>query len=108
MTAKQIFFYRSEGALRRIDLGDVVFLESADNYVKFNSTNEVHIVRTSLEIALSQLPEDQFIQIHRSYAITVDQIQGIGRDFVSIKAYPDKALPMSKKFFAALMEKAQI
>ena len=104
----QIFCYRKDGTLQRISLNDVLFLETADNYVKFVAADKIYTVRTSLEAALNQLPKDQFIQIHRSFAIATDQIDVIGRDFVSFASFPDKALPVSKTYYASLLERVRV
>lgn len=105
---KQIFCYRKDGALQRINLNEVLFLETADNYVKFVMAEKIHTVRTSLEAALNQLPADQFVQVHRSFAIATDQIDVIGKDFVTFASFPDKALPVSKTYFASLMERVRV
>ena len=105
---RQIFCYRKDGVLKRIDLNDVLFLETADNYVKFVAADKTHTVRTSLEAALNQLPEDQFVQIHRSFAIATDQIDLIGKDFVTLVSFPNEALPVSKGYYASLMGRVTI
>src|SRR5678816_3509321 len=96
---RQIFCYRKDGALQRINPDEILFLETADNYVRFIAADQAYMVRTSLEAALSQLPEDQFVQIHRSYAIAADEVNMIGKDFVTFVSFPDKALPVSKSYY---------
>jgi len=105
---KQSFFYRRDGVLQRINLDEIVLLETAGNYVKFYSRDDVHMVRTSLDAALSQLPKNQFAQIYRSFATVVDHLGIVGKDFVSLMLVPDKAFPVSKKYYAPLIEKIKI
>ena len=96
---KQIFCYRKDGALQRINLHEVLFLETADNYVKFVMAEKIYAVRNSLEAALNYLPADQFVQVHRSFAIATDPIDVIGKDFVSFASFPDQSSPGFKNIF---------
>ncbi|MDP4262234.1 MAG: LytTR family DNA-binding domain-containing protein [Bacteroidota bacterium] len=105
---KQRFFYRKDGILQRINLDEIILLETAGNYVKFYSLEHVHMVRTSLDAALSQLPKNHFVQIHRSFVISIDHIVAVGKDFVSLISVPDKVFPLSKKFYAPLLELIKI
>jgi|ERR1051326_5506765 DNA-binding LytR/AlgR family response regulator len=105
---RQSFFYRDNGILRRIILEEILFLESAGNYVKFYALNYSHMVRTSLDAALAQLPENQFVQIHRSFAVSLDHLETIGRDFVSLISLPGYEFPVSKKYYPTLIERIRI
>jgi DNA-binding LytR/AlgR family response regulator len=104
----QIFCYRKEGMLQRINLHEVLFLEAADNYVRFVSLKQVDILRISLAAALSQLPEGQFIQVHRSYAIAASEINTIGKDIISFISMPEKGLPLSKSYWPNLLARINV
>src|SRR5205814_3440881 len=86
LMTKQFFFYRDSGFLRRILIEEILYIEVTGNYVKFYALNYSHMVRTSLDAALAQLPETLFVQIHRSFAVALDHLDTIGRDFVSLKS----------------------
>jgi DNA-binding LytR/AlgR family response regulator len=105
---EQFYFHRKDGFLKKIKLDEVVFLEAADNYVKFHSPKILYMVRTSMDAALNQLPGNQFVQIHRSFAVSLDYLDVIGKDFVTFVTDPDTMLPVSKKYYAGLMEKIRI
>jgi DNA-binding LytR/AlgR family response regulator len=106
--ANQVFFYRKEGQLQRIRPDDIIFLEAAGNYVKLFTQGHSHLIRTTLDIALSQLPGNTFVQIHRSVAIAVDQIDTVGKDFVTLLSFPKKAFPLSKTYYRTLIERINI
>src|SRR5438045_9069490 len=105
---KQFFFYRDSGVLRRILSEEILYIEVTGNYVKFYALNYSHMVRTSLDAALAQLPETLFVQIHRSFAVALDHLDTIGRDFVSLTSVPGYELPVSKKYYRALSERIRI
>jgi DNA-binding LytR/AlgR family response regulator len=61
-------------------------------------------VRVNLDTALSLLPPDRFVRIHRSFAISFDQIELMGKEVVSC-VIADKQLPVSKKYYAEFVKK---
>jgi DNA-binding LytR/AlgR family response regulator len=104
----QVFFYRREGQLQRIRPDEIIFLEAAGNYVKFFTQGHSHLVRTTLDMGLRQLPGNLFVQIHRSIAVAVDQIETVGKDFVTLLSLPKKAFPVSKTYYRTLNERIKI
>jgi DNA-binding LytR/AlgR family response regulator len=104
----QTYFYRKEGQFKRIKLDEIIFLEAADNYVKFFAPEFCYILRTTLTTALSQLPGRKFIQIHRSVAVAVDQIETIGKDYLTLLSVTHKAFPVSKTYYGMLVDRITI
>ena len=105
---KQHFFYRKDGLLKKINLDEVLFLEAANNYTKFHTPDNYHYVRITLDAALNLLPENKFLRIHRSYAVSVDYIDKMGRESVTFESIPDFELPVSKKYYAEFVEQVVI
>ena len=56
----QNFFYRKDGLLKKIDLGDIVFIEAANNYSKFLTPDGFIMVRVTLDAALNLLDSDAY------------------------------------------------
>jgi DNA-binding LytR/AlgR family response regulator len=72
---KALFVY-SEYTLVRIDIDDILYLESMSDYVKIHTQSRAKPVLTlsSLKEMLTKLPAAQFVRIHRSYAVAVQRI----------------------------------
>ena|SRR5438105_446451 len=104
----QNFFYRKDGLLKKIDLGDIVFIEAANNYSKFLTPDGFIMVRVTLDAALNLLPEYKFVRIHRSFAVSVDHIDVVGRESVKLLTDPKLEIPVSKKYYAEIIEKIVI
>ncbi len=102
------FVYHKDRILQRIAISEVLFLEASDNYVKFHTAKFYYLVRATLTAALHILPENQFVQIHRSLAISVDQLDTIAKEFVTLRSLPDRQLSVSKKFYPALIDRLKI
>ena len=102
------FVYYKDRILQRIAISEVLFLEASDNYVKFHTPKFYHLVRATLTSALHILPENQFVQIHRSIAISVEQLDTIAKEFVTLRSLPNRQLAVSKKFYPALINRLKI
>lgn len=107
---KQYFFYRKEGVLKQINLDDILFLAADNNYTRFYTINtkHPHIVRSSLDATLNRLPENRFLRIHRSYAVSGDYLDEVRRETVTFVEIPDLELPISKKYYAAFVKQVTI
>ncbi len=99
-----------------VDLEQILFMRSADNYVKvyFLKNEKIHkeLVRTSLKRLETELNESPIRRCHRSYMVNINNIsvsmknnQGLA---LAIKNLPDETIPVSKKykhFFNRLLKK---
>ncbi|MEZ0487169.1 LytR/AlgR family response regulator transcription factor [Fibrella aquatica] len=63
----------------RIDLDDLLFVESDGNYLTFYEFDKKVVTRMTIAEALTQLPADRFMRIHKSFIVNLDQIDKIER-----------------------------
>jgi hypothetical protein len=70
----------------RIPFKNIILLEAFGDYVKVHIKGQLNpvLTRMTLKSAISQMPEDEFIQVHRSYAIRKDQIIKIRQDRIQL------------------------
>jgi DNA-binding LytR/AlgR family response regulator len=66
--------------LHMIPVADVIYLESADKYVRVVTADREALVRTSLRELLPRLPAGRFWQIHRGTVVRADAIATATRD----------------------------
>lgn len=57
---------------------------------------------------MNQLPADQFVQIHRSFAISIHHFDIVRKGSVSFTRHPKDALAVSKSFYAVLIGRIKI
>lgn len=74
------FTVRSIGSVERIALVDVLFLRGAGNYVELRLHDRVVLHRASLGSIARRLPQDQFLQIHRTAIVRRDQLGALKTD----------------------------
>jgi DNA-binding LytR/AlgR family response regulator len=66
----QLFFFRDDGILRKINLDEIVVIEATGNYVKLYAAGYSYLIRITMDSLLRQLPKDLFVRIHRSVVCT--------------------------------------
>lgn len=68
---------RDGGRIRILPLKDIIVLEADDDYVKLRTADGSFMKKITLKHYEDQLPEDQFIRIHRSFMVNVGHITRI-------------------------------
>ncbi|MEM9546398.1 MAG: LytTR family DNA-binding domain-containing protein [Bacteroidota bacterium] len=74
-----VFFVKSDKALKKIVVNDILYLEAMQNYVKIVMREESIITHSTLKQLHANLTENQFIQTHKSFLVAknhIDEIEG--------------------------------
>lgn len=74
---------------------DILYLEAAGNYVTFVLRDKKVLSRSTFLEAVSLLPADKFVRVHRSYVAAVSKIEKIERHQVIVAG---KAVPVSDAY----------
>lgn len=72
-------FLRSNKKHTQVTIDTILFLESAGNYVKVVTADSTITVRDKITDVLANLPSNEFIQVHKSFAVAknhIDTIEG--------------------------------
>ncbi|AZJ36721.1 LytTR family DNA-binding domain-containing protein [Tenacibaculum singaporense] len=103
-TENDYFFLKTDGKNKfsKVFLGDILFIEGLKNYVSVYLKNEQIITYSTLKSLVSSLPEDNFIQTHRSYIISIKAIDKIENDSLWIQK---KELPIGNTYRKPFFEK---
>lgn len=74
----EYLYVYSEYKLLKIDLNDIEFIESLEDYVRIHLSNEKPILSLMpLKRVLQKLPPKKFQRVHRSYIVAVNKIKGV-------------------------------
>jgi DNA-binding LytR/AlgR family response regulator len=104
---KESIFFRHDGVLKKLSVNDIVILEAADNCVKFFSEEGIFMVRITLEAAFRALPPTKFVRVHRSYVVSIKEIDTIGKEVLKIKGV-ESDIPVSKQYYSKFLKKIKI
>lgn len=67
-------------SIQMVPIGDVVYFEAADKYVRVVTATREHLIRTALRDLLPRLDASRFWQIHRGTVVRADAIASAERD----------------------------
>lgn len=68
----------------KVKLSDIIYIESLHEYVRIHLKNESHTIYHSLKSMLDILPDDQFLQIHRSFIVNFSCITSVEGNTVKV------------------------
>jgi DNA-binding LytR/AlgR family response regulator len=94
-TDPDFLYFKSSGKLTKVYLKDILYIEGLSNYVKIVMVDGTLIVYQKLSYLEEKLPKNQFIRVHRSYIISTEHIQSVGKSEVSIM---QRIVPIGSKY----------
>jgi DNA-binding LytR/AlgR family response regulator len=71
---------REGSAIRMLPVGEVLYFEAADKYVRVLTSDAEYLIRTPIKDLLPQLDPQVFWQIHRSTVVQAGAIERVTRD----------------------------
>lgn len=78
------FFIKCERKIEQIKFSEVLFVESLMNYVIIHTTHGKFITYLTLKGIEKQLPEKQFVKIHKSFLVSIPAISSVEDDEVIV------------------------
>jgi DNA-binding LytR/AlgR family response regulator len=88
-------FLKVDKKLVKITFETILYIESLKDYIKVFTTTENYLVHKSLTSITEELPENDFIRIHRSYTIAIDKIKSVEGNLVEIG---NAKIPIGRKY----------
>ena len=80
---EETVFIKKGSSFTRINIDDILWVESLGDYVTLNTTKEKIIVHSTMQAIEEKLGTQKFIRVHRSYLIQSDKITDIEDDVIS-------------------------
>lgn len=90
-------FVRSEYKIVKIDLPEIEYIESLEDYIKIHLTGTKPVLTLmSMKSVLEKLPAARFSRIHRSYIVPHNQVKSVVNKKVQLSS--GKELPISDSY----------
>ncbi len=86
-------FVKADSKLEKIRFDDILFIEALENYIGIYMTDKKIITHSTLKAFQEKLPQQQFIQPHKSYLVAINKINSIEGNVLHIQQYQ---VPISK------------
>ena len=77
----QRILVRSDGRIRLVPVGEVDWIEAADNYVRLHAGAERHLVRETMAAMEARLDPARFARIHRSTIVNLARVRELQPTF---------------------------
>lgn len=88
-------FVRADRKMVKILLDDILYIEGLKDYVKIILKNKTIVTKKLISHIAAELPNEQFIRIHKSFIINKKQIDAITAHDVEIGKYE---IPIGRKY----------
>lgn len=98
----QQIFIKSGSQIHQVNTDKIKFIKKDGHYVIFRAEGKELLSRMSFTKLLELLPQNEFIQTHRSYVVAVDKIEVIQKQFVRIEG---KEIPIGDAFKEQFFER---
>lgn len=81
---QDILFIKSGTQIHKILTGEITYIEAQGNYVYIHSKNKKTMTLTSMTEIIKQLPEFEFLRIHKSYIVALKYLDVIEKHQVFV------------------------
>lgn len=88
-------FLKVDKKLMKVKYEEILYIESLKDYIKVCTLTDNHIVHKSLTSITEELPEKNFLRIHRSYTISINKVNSMEGNSVEIN---NKRIPIGRKY----------
>lgn len=103
--AKNNLFVRQEGLWVRINPYEILYIKANDNDVLIRTAEKTYKVHSKLKEIYEQLPQADFLQVHRSYIVQLGRIDKVDGEIIEIA---NKTIPVSKTYLKEMYEQLNI
>jgi len=85
---------KADGKLVRIFLKDILFIEGLKEYLKIVCDNNKYVVYERLKNLEEQLPDKQFLRVHKSFIVSIQKVQSLYGNMLEIREH---RIPVSRE-----------
>jgi DNA-binding LytR/AlgR family response regulator len=88
-------FLRGDKKHTQLVIDEILYIEAAGNYTKVITTNETITTREKISSLMTLLPADDFLQVHKSFAVATKHIKSVEGNQIIIG---DHIIPVGKVY----------
>lgn len=98
-------FVREKEKMVKVLYTDILYIEAERNYCNLVTMHKTYLLTMPMKNLETQMPQNRFQRIHRSYIINLEHVEALDEFSVTIA---HKVLPMSKTYRAHLIGRVRI
>lgn len=77
-------FIKTEYRIENIAADDILFIKGMQSYLQIVMRDRKIMTKQSFKSLMSQLPQGKFIQVHKSWAVSISKIESVERNRIKI------------------------
>lgn len=95
-------FLKVDKKLMKIKLNDILYIESLKDYIKVITITGDYLVHKSMTSISEELPQENFLRIHRSFNIAINKITSVEGNSVEIA---NRRIPIGRNYLQYAKQK---
>ena len=100
--SSDFIFVKSDRKMLKLNLKDILYLESLSDYIKIHTTEKTIITRETFTNIENKLPASTFLRVHRSFIVSIAQIDAFTKEHIEINK---KSIPISRGYKQEVLAK---
>lgn len=102
------FFIKKGNVLHRVSTSDIYFVEVDGKYSQLTTESDSYLVQWSLKHVINKINRNDFIRVHRNYAINTQMISKVHLKDHQLILKNEKTIPISQNFKENLTKRLDI
>jgi DNA-binding LytR/AlgR family response regulator len=95
------FFIRSSSSYEKVFFDDILFIEASQNYMTIHTAKGKLMALLTIKSLEEQLPEKNFLRVHKSYIISLDKVVSLRGNEILIGAHK---IPIGKNYKESILK----
>ncbi len=95
VASPSFLFVRGSQRIEKVELAEILFIESVGNYVKIVMESKEIVAYMTLKGMEEQLPAADFVKIHQSFLVNFRRVESVEGNIIGVKNH---SLPVSRGY----------
>jgi DNA-binding LytR/AlgR family response regulator len=96
------FYVKCDGKIERVLYNELIYIEAMANYVTLYTLHKKLVVYLTIKGLQEKLPDDKFIQVHKSYIVNIAMISNIEGNMLNLNG---NKISIGLSFYDDVMDK---
>lgn len=92
-SSENYIFIKSNLKKHKLYLGTIRYIEALGDYVRVITDDKKYTVLSTMKAFDKELPDNQFLRVHKSYIVNLDRVKSFGNKFIQLD---DGEVPLSR------------
>ena len=92
---------KADYRIHKVMFNEIEYVEGLSEYVRIHTRQKIYVPFAALKELIGQLPSGAFVRIHKSYIVSLSEIQSYTHQAVQLKN--GKSLPIGRSYKAAFL-----